>query len=565
MYHTCDPGNPQITGYWDLKMPPNRSKDLKKPSKDTVLEELLELIVQRNIRTKLQLEKLKLQVARRWGLEDIPKNSELLDYYRRSINSKIRSQNNIDLLELLQKKPIRTKSGISIVAVMTAPYSCPGNCIYCPKAEGIPRSYIGREPAALRGIQTEFDPYLQVQHRMTQYQNIGHPVDRTKVQLIVMGGTFLAIPHEYQSWFMKRCLEALTGKQAASFPEAVRYAERSEVRNVGITFETRPDYCLPTHIDRILGLGGTWVELGVQTLSDAVYQKIQRGHTIQDVVEAFQAAKNAGLKITAHIMPNLFASPDEDIEMFRQLYTDPRFKPDALKIYPCLLLEGTELFKLWKQGKYTPYSEDEVVRVIAAAMEMIPPWMRIQRVQRDIPVHLTPHSVRHGNLRELAHALLKERGSRCRCIRCREVGHVTYKQGTSIDLEEIKLITRRYKASGGEEFFLAYEDPTTDVLIGHLRLRIPSEEAHRPEIRDYSSILVRELHVYGSLTEVGQSALSESWQHLGFGKKLLRKAEHLGQQVGAEKILITSGIGAREYYERLGYHLEGPYEVKSLS
>lgn len=545
-------------------MPLNISNELPRDSRDIILKELIDLIFQTNIQTKSQLEKIKLKVARKFGLAYIPKNSELLDFYRRSNYPDTNTHEEMELLDLLQKKPIRTKSGVCIVAVMTAPNPCPGNCIYCPETDGIPKSYVGREPAALRGYQNDFDPYLQVQQRMIQYQKIGHPVDRAKVQLIVMGGTFLATSPEYQTWFVKRCLDALTKTQTVSFSDVVSKAEKSKIRNIGITFETRPDYCYPVHIDRMLELGGTWVELGVQTLSDEVFQKIQRGHTLNDVITAFRAAKDAGLKLTAHIMPNLFASPEQDIAIFRQLYSDPCFKPDALKIYPCLLIEGTELYKLWEKGEYIPYGEEDVIRVLASAMEMIPPWMRIQRVQRDIPVNLTQHSIHHGNLRELAHNLLAERGSHCQCIRCREVGHVSYKKKISIDFEAIDLVTRRYTASEGEEFFLAFEDPTNDVLIGHLRLRIPSETAHRPEIREQSSILVRELHVYGSLVEVGQSALPESWQHLGYGKKLLIEAERLGLEVGAEKILVTSGIGAREYYERLGYHLEGPYEVKYL-
>jgi len=545
-------------------MPSHITKKYAKTAQDVVLKELLDLIFQKNIKTKRQLEKLKLQIAREYKLKEIPRNSELLEFYRKYYSPEERPQNEVELLRLLQKKPIRTMSGVSIVAVMTKPHNCPGNCVYCPETEGIPKSYVGREPAALRGQQNDFDPYLQVQSRMTQYYYTGHPVDKTKVQLIVMGGTFLATPSDYQSWFIKRCLEALVGQCAHSFTEVVQYAEHSNVRNVGITFETRPDYCQPVHIDRMLDLGGTWVELGVQTLSDSIYQKIRRGHTLLDVVTAIQAAKDAGLKLTVHIMPNLFASPEDDIKMFETLYNDPRFKPDALKIYPCLILENTELYNLWKRGEYVAYPEEEVIHVLASAMEMTPPWVRIQRVQRDIPVDLTPHSIHYGNLRELAHALLKERNIKCRCIRCREVGHVTYKQGLSVDFDAIDLITRRYEASEGEEIFLSYEDQTNDIIIGHLRLRIPSEKAYRSEISEQPSVIVRELHIYGSVIEVGTDTLPMSWQHKGLGMKLLLEAEQFGSQIGAEKILVTSGIGVREYYERLGYHLEGPYEVKYL-
>jgi len=463
----------------------------------------------------------------------------------------------------LKIKPVRTASGIAVVAVMHPPHPCPhGTCLYCPGgvAKGTPQSYTGFEPSTRRAKENLYDPYLQVKARLRQLEQIGHSVE--KVELIIIGGTFTSLPEDEQIRFVKGCFDALNGKISETLEEALKEAEHAKIRNVGFTVETRPDYCKERQIDLMLSYGVTRVELGVQTLSDEIYRLVNRGHTIKDVIEAFQLARDAGLKIVAHMMPGLpGSSVDTDFENFRRLFEDPCFKPDMLKIYPTLVTEGTTLHRLYLDGRYEPYSLETAVKLLADIKEIVPKWVRIMRIQREIPAEHIVAGVKHGNLRELVHQELRRRGSKCRCIRCREVGLKNLK----IDEEEVRLMKEVYEAAQGIEIFLSYEHPETETLIGFLRLRIPSEKAHRPEVNGHKTALIRELHVYGEALPLGVRK-DVAWQHKGFGKNLLYEAEKIAiEDFKCEKILITSAVGVRQYYAKLGYRLEGPYMAKHVS
>ncbi len=399
--------------------------------------------------------------------------------------------------------------------------------------------------------------------RLRQLEVSGHPTD--KVELIIMGGTFPAMPLCYQEWFVRECLNALTGKDALTIEEAQKHAETAEHRPVGITFETRPDYCKEEHVDRMLRLGATRVEVGVQTIYDFILKRVERGHTVRDTIEATRILKDAGLKVCYHVMPGLPGSdPDRDLRMFKRLFKDPRFKPDMLKIYPCMVFEDTPLYDLWKRGEYEPYDEETAVRVIAEAKRRyIPEYCRIMRVQRDIPAHLAAAGIRKTNLRQLVHEYMEERGWECRCIRCREAGH-RMREGVEVDPERAELrIIRERTWRGGVDYFLAYEDPEADAILGYLRLRKPTEHAHRPEV-DPETAIVRELKVVGPTVPLGERD-SKAVQHRGFGERLMKKAEELAEsELGAERILVISAIGTREYYRRLGYERVGPYMGKEL-
>jgi elongator complex protein 3 len=265
-------------------------------------------------------------------------------------------------------------------------------------------------------------------------------------------------------------------------------------------------------------------------------------------------------------MPNLPGSDyRRDLEAFKMIFEDERFRPDALKIYPTLVMEKTKLHELWLRGEYMPYPFEQVVKLIAEVKKMVPPWIRIQRIQRDIPSNLIVEGVKRGDLRALVQERLKQEGARCRCIRCREVGHVYYKLGLEPDPQDIGLRVERYPASMGEEVFLSFQDLKRDILIGLLRLRKPSPAAHRPELKVAHSMVVREMHVYGPLVKVGMQAGVNDWQHRGWGENLLREAERISrEEFGARKIIVLAGVGTRNYYRRFGYSLEGPYMVKEL-
>lgn len=504
--------------------------------------------------------RLKIKIAAKYQLKEVPSNADLI-----SILTKKETK---QLLPILKRKATRTISGVTVVAVMTKPYPCPQPepCAYCPGGPtvGSPQSYTGHEPAAMRGSQNSFDPYLQVESRIEQLSAIGHKVD--KVELIVMGGTFPATPLEYQTWFIQRCLDAITGKASASLEEAKANAEVSKTRNVGITVETRPDWAKQSHIDAMLDMGVTRIELGVQNPDDEIYRLVGRTHTVADVVEATRVAKDSGLKIVYHMMPGMPGSnPQKDFQAFHRVFTDPAFKPDMIKIYPCLAIEGTKAHQWHQQGTYQPYTTEQAASLIAEIKKTIPPWVRVMRVQRDIPARLILAGVKKSDLRELAQRKLKEQGLRCQCIRCREVGHRLAADGVAPELENVKISTQRYEASEGEEFFISAEDPKNNVLLGYLRMRVPSAKAHRPEITAVSSAIVRELHVYGQLVPVGMS-VDGAWQHKGFGADLLKEAERIVRdEVGLKKLLVISALGTRRYYMRFGYGRDGVYVSKRLS
>jgi elongator complex protein 3 len=428
----------------------------------------------------------------------------------------------------------------------------------------VPQSYTGFEPAAMRGLQHEFDPYGQVKNRIGQLRAIGHGVD--KIELIIMGGTFPATPLDYQRWFVKGCLDAIAGKESATLEEAKRNAETSRVRNVGITVETRPDWAKEAHVDVMLDLGVTRVELGVQNPCDEIYGLVGRKHSVADVVEATRIMKDAGLKVAYHLMPGLPGSNfKRDLEAFKEIFEDSAFKPDMVKIYPCLVLKGTKAYEWFLRGDYKPYSNEEAAELIVEVKKIVPCWVRIMRVQRDIPAPLIVAGVNRSNLRELVRQKLKEQGLRCRCIRCREVGHRMLVDGVKPDPENIDIYTINYLASEGEEIFISAEDVENDVLIGYLRLRVPSEKAHRPEIKAKPCAIVRELHVYGPLVPVGKH-LTKAWQHKGYGGILLGEAERIAREdYGLEKILVISALGTKEYYKRFGYNYDGPYVSKILA
>lgn len=523
---------------------------------------ILQLYREGKVLDKKLIDFVKRFVGKKYGLKKLPRDYEILEMLLRMAPKDMHKK----IISVLRNKPVRSISGVAVVAVMTKPLPCPGKCIYCPggvkNSQPTPQSYTGHEPAARRAAQLDYDPFNQVVYRLRQFESIGH--NPVKVELIIMGGTFLFAPREYKEWFIRGIYEGLLGQRYPnkSLKKLQELLEHSKYRLVGLTVETRPDFCLERHVDEMLSYGATRVEIGVQSLDDEVLENVKRGHSVKDVIKAFRVAKDAGLKIVAHMMLNLPpAVPELDVKSFEMLFNDPDFRPDMIKIYPTAIIKGTVLYKMWKRGEYTPYSEDKLIEVIAKIKKMIPPWIRVQRVQRDIPLYMVDGGYKIGNLRQIVHEYMRARGWRCRCIRCREIGlnYLKYK----IQPDDVKLIVRKYEASQGEEIFISFEDIKKDLIIGFLRLRRPSDHAHRPEISK-NTMIVRELHVYGELLPIGEKS-DVSWQHRGFGKKLLRTAERIAtEEYDARKIVIISGIGVREYYRKFGYQLEGPYMSKKL-
>jgi len=448
----------------------------------------------------------------------------------------------------------RIASGVAVVSIAARPFPCPhGRCIYCPGGGETPQSYVERSPIVIRGSKLNYDPYLQVTQRLMDFSSIGvHP---SKVELIIMGGTFNAQPFDYQEWFVKRALDAMNSYmgpevRSRSLIEAQELNETSSVRCVAMTLETRPDWAMEGHVDKMLYLGFTRVELGVQSIYEDVLERVRRGHSTLDTVVATRILKDSAYKVGYHLMPGLPGSDlDRDLEALRTVLSDPSFRPDMLKIYPTLVIPGTPLYDMWKRGEYEGLTDEEFEEFLRKALPMMPRWIRLQHVQRDIPGDFIAAGPKRRNLRQIVEEKLLKSGIKVEEIRFREAGRVAHK-GLSPDYSSTRIEVIEYEASGGIEFFLSVIDKN-DVLIGILRLRIPSPLAHRWEVDERTS-LIRELHVYGRMVPIGVSPKEEA-QHRGYGASLMKEAERISSELGVKKILVISGIGAREYFRRMGY------------
>ncbi len=518
-------------------------------------DEMIDLIRKGEVRTKDQIHQAKVRLCKKYKMNGIPSDVDILKHASLDIYDEIEP--------FLRLKPVRTASGVAVVAVMSSPHDCPhGRCLYCPGGTefGTAQSYTGHEPAALRAHHNDFDPYLQTKSRLDQLSTIGHAID--KIDLIIMGGTFTARDKEYQEGFVQRCFDAMNRQDSKNLKEAHELNERGQSRCIGMTIETRPDWCKEEHIDNILKLGATRVELGVQTTYDDILEKVERGHEVSDSIEATRFVKDAGMKVCYHMMPGLPGSDFErDLESFKMIFKNPDFRPDMLKIYPTLVVEGTRLYELWKKGDYKPLTTEKTAELIAEVKKSLPEWVRIQRIQRDIPVQLIVDGVDKSNLRQIVQMKLKENDEKCNCIRCREVGIRSLK-GDYPDVGTITLKRNEYKASNGKEYFLSFED-INGILIAYARLRKPTEEAHREEIRAEACMILRELKVAGEMVPIGECD-EERWQHHGYGHELIKECEAIAAENGARKLLVMSGVGVKEYYRRFGYQKEGPYMMKRI-
>jgi len=446
------------------------------------------------------------------------------------------------------KKASRTISGVTPVAVMARPSPCPGNCVYCPGSPEAPKSYTPESPAVLRARVCGFDAAKQVEIRLKTLADMGHALD--KIELIVMGGTFLSYPCGYQYQFVKDCYDALNGVVSGSLEEAKRLNETAGRRCVGLCIETRPDFCGEDEINRMLDFGTTRVELGVQTLDDEIHRLTKRGHGIAEVISSTRALRDHGFKVYYHWMPGLPGStPEHDLALSQVLFEDDRFRPDGLKLYPTLVVEGSELEDWYQDNRYRPYEDAEMIGLLAAIKARVPGYVRISRLMRDIPGRFIIAGSKDLALRETVKKTMEQRGLGCRCVRCREYGH-RLRDGWTVG--EPSLTRLDYETWGGREVFLSYEDEN-DTLFGLLRLRANEKCA-----------TVRELHVFGPEVALG-ARLDGSAQHQGLGERLLRQAETIAAgEFGLGRLSVLSGIGAREYYRALGYRSEGTYMYKEL-
>lgn len=544
---------------------------------------------------KSALHRLKHRLAREHGLSSVPRDAQLWAAMDGAARTRHRA--------LLRTKPMRTGSGVAIIAVMSSPAACPhGKCVYCPGGPDVdaPQSYTGFEPSTMRAKSFGYDAYRIVRHRLGSLSANGHEVD--KVDVIVQGGTFPAREPAYQQWFIGGIYAACNDgpdaqgpagfvpwdvwqtwepdSRTAALESVMRRNEEAACRVIGLTVETKPDWCFEPHVDAMLAYGATRVEIGVQTLDEQVTRTTNRGHTVEDAARAMQVARDAGLKVCVHMMPGLprpggvdaqgrrtfRTDPDADRDDLRRLFEEPAWRPDMLKLYPTLVvMEGdTPLKRWWREGRYTPYDTAAAVDVVADAWRWIEPWCRVQRVDRDIPTTHVEAGVAHSNLRELAEQEATRRGSPPRDIRAREV-HRRRAQGRPVAQERLVLVRRDYEAASGHEAFLAWEDPVADAIVGFVRLRRISDRAHRAELTQQPTAIVRELKVYGDALALGDHDDPErgAWQHQGLGARLLQEAERVAfEEWRVRRVAVTAGVGVKGYYHRHGYRDLGPYVVK---
>lgn len=568
-------------------------------------EIIIKNLIKINAKNQSDLAQTKREIAKHYKVP-CPSNIKLLEVYHNLLyTDKIEKNENLE--NLLIKRKIRSLSGVVVVSVLTKPYPCPGKCIYCPKEKGIPKSYLSGEPAVERAKKLNFDPYLQVKKRLEMLQNEGHPTD--KIELRIIGGSWSCYPKDYKQWFITKCFEAankfnknskfqipnfkqvsiaepcksgqnarrdefsLNSKQGVKRDEAylssnIQNLKQEQKRNetakhriVGISIETRPDLINEKEIKELRKLGVTLVEIGVQTIFDDVLKKCQRDHSVKEVIEATKLLKDAGFKVLYQMMPNLPGSTiQKDLATFKELFENPHFKPDWLKIYPCVVCKESKLYQLWEKGKYQSYSDEELINLLIKIKEILPYWVRVARLFRDIPSSKIQSGSKVSNLREVVLNKLNQDGKSCHCIRCREV------RENYSPKEKIYLKREDYDASGGKEIFLSFENKNRTKLFAFLRLRIPSfvfsrEKHFLPVLQD--AAIIREIHTYGALTPFNKKT-NLSPQHQGMGRALIKEAEYIVKnEFRLPKIAVISGVGVRNYWRKLGYRLNNTYMVKN--
>jgi elongator complex protein 3 len=521
--------------------------------KFTVSEEIVYRLSQEKVKTERELQKVQREVLKERGGE-FPKGVELISAYKRLLRSGLIGRE-VSLERVLRRNKIRTLSGVAVVSILTKEAPCPGECIYCPMESGMPKSYLDGEPAASRAKQCNFHPRKQVEMRLRSLRLNGHPTD--KVEVIIIGGTFSALSNAYKNWYVREVLKALNRNTGGSLKDLARKNEKSTHRLVGLTVETRPDLISEEEVKRLRRLGVTRVELGVQSIDDEILSLVKRGHARREVEEGTFLLKEAGFKVGYHLMPGLpGADVKKDLEMFKEVFENPAFRPDQLKIYPCVVVKESELYKWWKEGRYEPYCNEELINLLVKVKSVVPPYVRISRLFRDIPATRIEAGCRMSNLRQVVLREMRKRGLKCCCIRCREARESPFKK---LYLNEYK-----YEASQGKEILLTFEDERGKVY-SLLRLRVPcyfirGEKPPFPELD--GALVIRELHTYGELVPL--SGCSRAVQHRGLGAELLRKAEEKAQTFRAKRLAVISAFGVRPYYRKFGYVLKGNYMVKEV-
>jgi len=532
------------------------------PVKETVNQayrNLLKIAYQREIADQRQLQLLKNEISTTYKVPSAA-NVELIRIYREMVEDGALPSNK-DFLKMLRKRAIRTKSGIANVTLLTKPYACPGNCLFCPSEPGMPKSYLSNEPAMMRAILNDFDSYRQTRNRLVSLNKTGHCTD--KIDVVVAGGTFSFYPKRYQRDFTRGIFNALNYPlpKARSLKDAQDRNETSAARCIGLSFETRPDHIDEKELLHLRELGCTKVEIGVQSLNDRVLAMNERGHDSWATKKAMQLLRDAAFKINVHMMPNLYGStPEIDLADMSELFANADYRPDWIKVYPCMVVSWSQLEKFYKNGSYKSYDDAVLVNLLVEMTKCWPEYVRVTRLYRDIPGDSIISGSKLSNLRQYVEAEMQKRGIKSRDIRTREI------RDGKVDLADLAMKVLPFEAGAGQEFFISYEYPAEDKICALLRLRFSSYSLQGkthfiPELE--GAALVRELHTYGEQIALKTSE-DKAVQHSGLGKRMMWEAEQLAKKAGYKKIAVIAGIGVREYYRKLGYDLKNTYMVKHL-
>ncbi|MCC7432071.1 tRNA uridine(34) 5-carboxymethylaminomethyl modification radical SAM/GNAT enzyme Elp3 [Candidatus Peregrinibacteria bacterium] len=526
---------------------------------EKVHRELLIKAYSSSISNHRELQDLKNEISLKYKVPSAS-NVELLKVYRQLIDTK-EMPDDKDFLKLLRKRSVRSQSGIANITVLTKAYPCPGKCIFCPTEPAMPKSYLSNEPAMMRAILNNFDAYKQTKNRIESLHKTGHHTD--KVDVIVSGGTFSFYPKRYQTDFTRGIYNALNypNPPSRSLEKAQKINETAKNRCIGLSFETRPDHINPAELRRLRRLGCTKIEIGVQSLNDKVLELNRRGHGIAETKHAIKLIRDAAYKINVHMMPNLLGStPEIDLADMKELFDNPAYRPDWMKVYPCMVVPWSQLEGIYKKGLYSSYTDESLIELMVEMTKTWPEYVRVTRMYRDIPANTIVSGSKISNLRQVVEERMAKRGIVSRDIRSREI-----KDG-KVNFEDLNLNVLPFEASDGQEFFVSYDHPKLDKLCALLRLRFSSyslsgKKHFMPELD--GAALVREVHTYGEQVKIANRE-GEVSQHIGLGRRMMMEAERISKQNGYKKLAVIAGIGVREYYKKLGYQLEGTYMVKYL-
>ncbi len=556
---------------------------------EKIIDEIIEKGLSEENLSKENFHKIKNEVYKKYHLQKPLPSIQILERYNKLIDEG-KKEENFTFKKILRKRAVRSLSGVTVVSLLTKAFPCPWKCVYCPNFEWLPKSYIPQEPAVMRAELNHFDPILQIHNRLRALEITGHKIEKNDVRII--GWTWSFYPKEYQEEFIKGIYDAfntyyemkefiettdLSSEKFASFKikkwyeliksntleEAKKKNEQAKARIIGIAIETRPDLVTLDEIKRLRSYGITRVEIGYQTTIDEINKKNKRGHGNKESIQATKLLKDAGFKVVAHMMPNLlWSTPELDLKSMQEIFENPLFRPDEIKIYPMMVTKNSELTKIWEQGNFKAYDDETLINLMCKLETMVPEYVRLNRTYRDIPASEILHGSTLSNLRQIVEEKLKKENKELIDIRHREI------KNKINNPENAVLKVLEYDASEGKEYFLSFEDTQDRTIFSLLRMRIPwylikSGENFEGLAELKWASLIREIHTFWDQLSIGE-AWSTFGQHIGFWKKLIAEAERITKEHHIKKIAVIAWVGVRQYYEKRGYHLEGEYMVKEL-